>query len=127
MVVSFITLIINNYHSTVPSSPIDFGIIMKNHGNMETEVTLDWDSPQGTGPEAIVDNYTISISPTPLFQQEVLIQMFNVTLAHNVLYTINLTAMNCAGVSEPAILSNIGFSELSSLSRLIPMSIHNNP
>ena len=96
----------------VPSAPIAFSIIMEYHGSMETTVTLDWDPPQGTGPEAVVDNYTISISPMPPYQQEVFIQKFNVTLAHNVFYTINLTAMNCAGESEPAILSNIGFSEL---------------
>ena len=83
---------------------------------MSTTVTLDWDPPQGTGPEAVVDNYTISISPAPPYQParlQVPSYPWNVTLAHNEIYSINLTATNCVGDSEPIALSNVGFGEFS--------------
>ena len=98
----------------VPSIPTAFNIIMVYHGNMETTVTLDWDPPQGSGPEAIVDNYTISISPTLPYKSAnilVFLQELNITLAHNFLYSINLTAVNCAGESKSVTLSNIGYGK----------------
>lgn len=75
---------------------------------METTVTLYWSPPQGTGPEAVVDNYTISISPAPLYQpaRMVVTPGSNVTLEHNVDYSINFTAINCAGESDPLVLPN---------------------
>ncbi len=81
---------------------------------MATTVTLGWDPPQGSGPQTIVDNYTISISPVSPYQLErILISSspWNITLQHNEVYSINLTAMNCAGESELAILFGVGFSE----------------
>ena len=83
---------------------------------METIVTLDWDPPQGKGPEAIVDNYTISISPPPLYQPAkitilVPTSQLNVTLEHNVVYSINLTALNCVGESSPSLLPDIQFGK----------------
>ncbi len=86
----------------IPLTPSGLSIIRQYHGSMQTTVMLDWDPPQGRGPEAIVDNYTISILPAPLFQPAritVPSGPYNVTLAHNELYAINLAAVNCAGES----------------------------
>ena len=82
---------------------------------MSTMVTLDWDPPEGTGPEAVVDNYTITISPPSPYQPAritVTTLQWNVTLEHNTVYSINLTAENCIGESEPSSLSNIEFGTL---------------
>ena len=89
--------------NAVPLPPTGFTVSQEYHSNLETTVTLSWDQPGGSGPEAIVDNYTLSISPQPLYQPEinyVHTSPWNVTLAHNVEYNINITAINCAGRSE---------------------------
>ena len=81
---------------------------------METTVTLDWDPPQGRGSLAVVDNYTISVSPAPPNQPEIIILQslnWNVTLVHNEAYTINLIATNCIGESDQIVI-NIRYSEL---------------
>lgn len=65
-----------------------------------TTVTLEWDPPQGSGQEAIVDNYTISVFPRPLSHPSINVVMYppwNVTLDHSRVYSINITAVNCAG------------------------------
>ena len=96
-------------HYIVPLSPTGFNITGLYHGTMETTITLEWDPPDGSGPEAIVDNYTISISPDPPYKPAinfVLLPPWNVTLTHNVEYTINVTALNCFGESSPTVLSN---------------------
>ena len=81
---------------------------------METTITLDWDPPQGRGPEAVIDNYTISILPAPPYQPAKVTlptRQLNVTLAHNIMYAINLTAINCVGESDPSLLTDIQFSK----------------
>ena len=92
----------------VPLPPTDFHITREYHGNDETTVTLDWDPPEGTGPETFVDNYTISISPTPPHHQSTRIMvsspLWNITLENNIMYFVNLTAINCAGESDPSSL-----------------------
>ena len=79
-----------------------------------TTLTLEWDLPQGSGPEAIVDSYTISISPSPLSHPGINMGVFspwNVTLAHNTTYNIEITAVNCAGESRAFSLPDIEYSE----------------
>ena len=101
--------------SPVPLPPTNFSISEEFHDNMMTTVTLDWAPPQGSGPEAIVDNYTISISPAPPSQpalSPVFSPPWNVTLSHNEVYSINLTAVNCAGESRAVTLPSIEFSKL---------------
>ena len=79
---------------------------------METTVTLDWDPPQGRGSEAVVDNYAIFISPPPTHYHLGIVvarPQRNVTLQHNRVYSISITAINCVGESNPSELSNIEF------------------
>ena len=78
----------------------------------DTTLTLEWDPPQGSGPEAIVDSYTISISPDPLSHPGVNMNLsspWNVTLAHNTTYSIGITAVNCAGESDNFTLPDIEY------------------
>ena len=105
--------------SLVPLTPTNFNITEIYQGNMEATVTLDWDPPQ-EGP-AVVDNYIIFISPASPYQQERILvpsRPWNVTLAHNniiVQYTINLSAVNCAGESVHTFLKyDTGISEFCS-------------
>ena len=101
--------------SVVPVPPTGLNIINEYHTNMKTAVTLDWNPAQGSGPEAIVDNYTISISPDPPYYSSPILAHSpprNVTLDHNVVYTIDLVAINCAGESEQFNLSNIQYGRL---------------
>ena len=74
---------------------------------METTFTINWDPPQGSGTEAVVDEYHISIVPTPPYHpvlNRVLSPPWNVTLTHNEVYTGNITAINCAGESTPLLI-----------------------
>lgn len=68
-------------------------------------VTFEWDEPQGSGPEVVVDSYIVAISPSPLAPSGVnrlpnLPLTFDVTLNYNTAYTATITAENCAGESE---------------------------
>ena len=79
----------------------------------DTTLTLEWDPPQGSGPEAIVDSYTISIS-NPMSQPLLfpnLSSPWNITLAHNTSYSIGLAALNCAGDGAAFFLPTIEYSE----------------
>ncbi len=74
---------------------------------------FEWDLPPGSGPEAIVDNYTITITPAPVshpISNVVLASPWNVTLDYNVIYTATITQMNCAGDSDVLTLSTIEYS-----------------
>ena len=89
----------------VPRIPSGFNITEEDYTVTNLKVTFEWDEPQGSGPEAIVDNYTIIISPSPLFPYEVNVLpnsplAFYVTLNYNTEYTATITAQNCAGDSE---------------------------
>ncbi len=75
---------------------------------------FEWDPPLGIGPEAIVDNYTITITPEPVshpISNEVLASPWNVTLNYNVIYTATITAVNCNGDSDILTLFSIEYSE----------------
>ena len=90
----------------VPLQPSNLSIMSMSHGLMNTTFTFVWDQPpQGGGPESIVDNYTISITPSPPSDPNTTTlpfppSPFIVTLSHNQMYTLSLTAVNCAGQSE---------------------------
>ncbi len=83
---------------------------------VNTTLTFEWDPPQGSGSEVIVDYYIISISPRPLSHSITnVVPSFpwNVTLAHNTVYSANITAVNCAGVSDTFVLFDIEYSKCS--------------
>ena len=88
----------------VPLTPFGFNISSEFYTVSNLTVTFEWMEPQGSGPEAIVDSYTIVISPTPLYPYAVNMlpnspREFNVTLSYNTVYTATITAENCAGES----------------------------
>ena len=89
---------------------------------------FNWDPPPGSGPEAIVDNYNITITPAPVSHSSynvVTAPPWNVTLNYNVIYTATVTASNCAGDSDIMILSAIEYSEclVSNYFNYIPLLI----
>ncbi len=73
-------------------------------------IMFEWDPPNGSGPEAVVENYTISILPMPISHpifNVVITTSWNVTLDYNVIYNATITALNCAGESNPNVITNI--------------------
>ncbi len=73
---------------------------------------FEWDPPNGSGPEAVVENYKISILPMPVshpISNVVDNTSWNVTLDYNVIYSATITALNCAGESIPNVLTNIQY------------------
>ena len=79
-----------------------------------TTITFEWDPPQGSGTEAIVDNYSILLTPKPLSHPSLNFLYsppWVVTVRYNVEHTAVITAVNCAGESSPFTLLNIEFSE----------------
>ncbi len=80
------------------------------HRGMEATVTLEWDlPPEDGGAAAIVNKYTIFISPAPASYPSINVSSppWNVTLSHNTPYNVSITATNCAGDSEPTILPGL--------------------
>ncbi len=76
---------------------------------------FEWNPPAGNGPEAVVDNYTITILPNPIshpISNVVYSTSWNVTLDYNVIYDATITAQNCAGESEPVVLTNIEYGKV---------------
>lgn len=88
---------------------------MEYHGTNTTTLSFYWDyPPQGIGPETVVENYTISISSSPLFNLSTYVVQsppWNVTLAHNEIHSINITAVNCIGDSGTFIFPTIEYSK----------------
>ena len=102
------------FHYVVPIMPSGFVIIRDSFTPENNTVIFEWDPPQGMGPELVVDNYRITISPAPLSHTMInLVESspWNVTLDYNVVYTANITAINCAGETEAFSLLNIEYSE----------------
>ena len=93
--------------------PTGFSIVEEFYSNSNLTVLFQWDEPQGEGVQAIVDNYTIDISPRPLYPSEYSIvlpnspQSLNVTINYNTNYTATIIAENCAGPSQPFNYPNI--------------------
>ena len=103
-----------HFNNIEPLAPTDFNYTSEYHQFMNTTLTLDWNAPLGSGPQAVVDSYTLSISPAPPSHPGTIVVQkppFNVTLAHNIAYSLNLTAVNCAGESETLIFPDIEYSE----------------
>ena len=89
----------------VPLVPSGFNISDEIYAIDNLTVTFEWDGPQGSGPQAIVDNYTVFITPRPLLLNEFTVlpkslMILHVTLNYNMAYTAAITSENCAGESE---------------------------
>ncbi len=98
----------------MPLKPTGFRITNIFNSTLNITVKIQWGSPLGSGPEAIVDNYTITITPAPVshpISNVVLASPWNVTLNYDVVYTATITAVNCAGESEASFFSNFEFSK----------------
>ena len=88
---------------------------------MNVTVRFEWDLPRGNGPETVVDFFLISIYPMPLshpFNNTVYSTSWNTTIAYNLDYTTLVTAVNCAGESEPYVLSDLQISRFLFLRQL---------
>ena len=112
----FITCYINYiFMPIVPLKPTGFNTSMKHDNSLDTIVTFQWNPPQGSGPETIVDSYKISITPRPVSHPVLNVVSYttswNVTLYFNVEYSATIIAVNCAGDSSPFTLHDIKFSE----------------
>lgn len=99
------------YNFTEPLVPSGFNYTREYHGTNTTTLTFDWDPPQGSGSETIVDNYTLSISPSPPPNIMVPSPPGTVTLDHNIMYSINITAENCAGEGGSYAFPDIEYSK----------------
>ena len=97
---------------SVPLVPTGFNITMEFYTVPNLTVMFEWDGPQGSGPKAVVDNYTIVISPMTLFPSDVIVLpnfplSVNVTLNYNIIYNATITAENCAGESETLVFPRV--------------------
>ena len=83
---------------------------------MEATVSLEWGAPQGSGPDVIVDYYNVSTSPRPPYQLASFLvssqyQNATIILEHNEVYTIDITAINCAGESGQAVPLSVEYGK----------------
>lgn len=75
-------------------------------------ILLEWSQPQGSGPQAVVDNYIIIITPLPLLLSQVTMlpnyfQALNVTLDYNTSYNATITSENCAGKGDTFVYPDV--------------------
>ena len=99
----------------MPKTPSGFDITRVNFTPVNNTITFEWDPPQGMGPEVIVDYYLIFISPAPLSHpilNNVSSSPWDVTVNYNTLYSVNITAFNCAGQSGTFVFNNFSHSML---------------
>ena len=89
----------------MPSNPQ----VIIHHDVRNVVITLAWEAPRGEGPEAVVDHYIISLSPSPLSPMDtmVLASPWNVTLNSNEVLTATIVAVNCNGESDPLVFDVI--------------------
>ncbi len=107
-------LILYTISVTVPLTPTGLNILMEYYTVADNTVTFEWDPPPGNGPETIVDNYTITITPVSVSHPMTNVGLsspWNVTLNYNVVYTATIVAVNCAGESESLELNNIEYGK----------------
>ena len=107
----------------VPLIPSGFNIIGQSFTVSNVTVMFAWDEPLGSGPEAVVDNYIVTVSPSPLFPSanNTLPNTplsLNVTLDYNTTYVVSITAENCAGLSQAFTLPEFEYS------KILPNHIH---
>ena len=96
----------------VPSMLSGFNVTGVEYKVTNINVTFEWDLPQGGGPEVVIDYYLLSVFPRPLSQPITAnisrsLLSWEVTVEYTVIYSANITAINCAGGSETAILPTV--------------------
>ena len=99
---------------TEPRTPTGLLISEDDFTNLNNTITLVWDPPQGIGPQLVVDYYWVSITPISLSHpvvNSVTTSPWSVTIGYNMVYTVNITAVNCAGQSGTLSLENIEYSK----------------
>ena len=103
------------YIYLVPLTPTGFNVTEQVDSlHYNTTITFEWDPPQGSGPETIVDSYPILLKPKSLSHPSLNVlysSPYIVTVRYNVEHTAVITAVNCAGESSPFTLLNIEYSE----------------
>ena len=111
--------ILNNYTAcllklpnTGPFPPTGFNLTRTFHSATNSTFTLEWDVTTQDG--NVVDSFIISISYALMSlpaRNVIFSPPWNITLVHNIIYTLSLTAMNCAGESKPTVLPEILISK----------------
>ena len=79
------------------------------------EVFFKWIAPLGIGPGYFIQNYSVNIvSETESYSYNFAsaVTTLNASLNYNVNYTASVVAINCAGESDPLVLSNIFYGKL---------------
>ena len=94
----------------VPSAPINFTVVREYSEEEFIIVTLIWN----VIPDISITRYKIFIRPNPvsgLSLNSVQSSPLNVSLNYNTKYEIKVTAINCAGESNPSILSEVLYGQ----------------
>ena len=106
-----------------PLPPVSFNITGTEESTENIEVFFAWEAPSGDiGPEFFIQSYNISVMSESEYYSYTVTPTntaLNFTLNYNVNYTALAVAINCAGESEPFILSNIFFGELTNLAKVV--------
>ena len=98
-------------HFVAPLMPPDFQITDVDHSTKSyfNTVTLEWGPPNGTGTQNIVETYGFIVIPKSIFliTNRTVSSPYSIYLAYNIRYSVQIFAVNCAGISEPATISDI--------------------
>ena len=95
--------------------PSGFNILNVTFLSTSVFVNTEWDVPQRSSPESVMDSYNITITTIPISDPISNLTQFTefiVFANYNVEYTITLFAMNCVGESSPTTI-NFKFGEFS--------------
>ncbi|XP_064402774.1 CUB and sushi domain-containing protein 3-like [Halichondria panicea] len=90
-----------------PSSPSTPILASQHNVVSSTIITLDWESPSSTGGVSL--SYVLIISPTPLSGSTVTVETTSAQIitSYNILYTVAIRAVNCAGFSSDIMMTMI--------------------
>ena len=103
------------YNPLEPLMPSGLNIINVTFLSKNVFVNTEWDLPQGSGPEDVLNSYNITITTIPIsdpISNLTQFTEFSLSANYNVEYTITLFAMKCAGESSPTTI-NFEFGEFS--------------
>ena len=97
------------FDSIAPLMPTGFNITDVDY-SQAILVTFDWDPPNGTGTQTIVETYHFVVTPKPIQPiSNTSTSPISIFLSYNVKYSVHIFAVNCAGDSEAATISNISY------------------